>query len=379
VIRVCHVITGLYTGGAEMMLYRLLAATDRRRFAPSVISLIDRGALGARIEALDIPVHTLKLRPGPGLLTGPARLIPLLRSLRPDLLQGWMYHGNLAATLAGLITGAPTVWGIHYSLSNPAGERLATRAIIGLSRLLSRWPAATVYVSRISAEQHAAQGFADRNIRIIPNGFDGEIHRPSTGGRQRFRAKIGADEDEILVGLIARYHPMKDHANLLRAARAFSGATPRMRWVLAGPGVDASNAELTALIAGLGLAEDTVLLGECGDVAEILAGLDLLCMSSSHGEAFPMVVGEAMATGLPCIVTDVGDAAWLVGDTGWVVPPRDPDALAAALGEARALGRAARVDCGMAARRRVLEKFSLNAATSAYQDLYQSLLARRSH
>ena len=376
-IRVCHIITGLYTGGAEMMLYRLLAATDRRRFEPTVISLIDQGALGERIQALGIPVHTLELNRNSGLLTGPFRLLALLRSLQPDLIQGWMYHGNLAATLAGFLTGAPTIWGIHYSLYDPVGERPATRAIIGLSRWLSRRPAATVYVSRISAEQHAVHGFHDRDRRVIPNGFDGEVHRPDAASRLRFRAEIGAHEHEFLVGLIARYHPMKDHANLLRAASTLTGLSPRIRWVLAGPGVDVSNADLTGMISELGLAEHTHLLGERGDTPAILTGLDLLCMSSSHGEAFPMVVGEAMATGLPCVVTDVGDAAWMVGDTGWVVPPRNPEALAAALTEAWVLGSTARADRGRAARRRVLERFSLASTTTAYQNLYESLLTHR--
>jgi len=376
-IRVCHIITGLYTGGAEMMLYRLLAATDRRRFEPTVISLIDQGALGERITALDIPVHTLELNRSSGILAGPVHLLSLLRSLQPDLIQGWMYHGNLAASLAGFLTGAPTVWGIHYSLYDPASERPGTRAIIGLSRWLSRRPSATVYVSRISAEQHAAHGFHDRDRRIIPNGFDGEVHRPDTASRNRFRAEIGVHESEFLVGLIARYHPMKDHANLLRAASTLTGLSPRIRWVLAGPGVDASNAELTGMISELGLAEHTHLLGERSDTPAILTGLDLLCMSSSHGEAFPMVVGEAMASGLPCVVTDVGDAAWLVGDTGWVIPPRNSEALAAALTEAWALGSTARAERGRAARQRVLERFSLAATTTAYQNLYETLITHR--
>ena len=376
-IRVCHIITGLYTGGAEMMLYRLLAATDRCRYEPTVISLIDQGAVGERIRALDIPVHTLELNRSSGILAGPVRLLSLLRSLQPDLIQGWMYHGNLAATFAGFLTGAPTVWGIHYSLYDPASERLGSRAIIELSRWLSGRPTATVYVSHISAEQHAAHGFQDRDRRIIPNGFDGEVHRPDTASRDRFRAEIGAHESEFLVGLIARYHPMKDHANLLRAASTLTGLSPRIRWVLAGPGVDASNAELTGMISELGLSEHTHLLGERSDTPAILTGLDLLCMSSSHGEAFPMVVGEAMASGLPCVVTDVGDAAWLVGDTGWVVPPRNSEALAAALTEAWALGSTARAERGRAARQRVLERFSLAATTTAYQNLYETLITHR--
>lgn len=376
-IRVCHIITGLYTGGAEMMLYKLLSGLDRRRFEPVVISLIDRGAVGGRIEALGIPVHTLDMPAGRPTAAGLWRLLRLVRRLRPDLLQGWMYHGNLAASLAGCIGRVPVTWGIHYSLYDFAAERRATRAIIRLSRALSRQPAATVYVSRISAEQHAAFGFRDRRRRIIPNGFDGESFRPDTQARRSFRAEVGADERTVLIGLIARFHPMKDHGNLLRAASLLGEGRSEVRLVLAGPGIDTGNAALIGMIESHGLSGRVHLLGERGDVARIMAGLDVLCMSSAHGEAFPMAVGEAMASGLPCVVTDVGDAAWLVGGTGRVVPPGDAEALADALRAMIEAGPDGRRALGLAARARVLEHFSLAAAAAAYQDLYEALLEIR--
>lgn len=375
-IRVCHIITGLYTGGAEVMLYRLLGRTDRERFAPSVVSLIDRGALGERIEALGIPVHGLGMRAGRPSLAGLRRFRRLLRELRPDVLQGWMYHGNLAASLGARLAPGhpPVVWGIHHSLHDFGAERVSLRAIIRLSRLVSRLPAAAVYVSRASAAQHENFGFRHRRWAVIPNGFDGAAFRPNSERREEFRARFGASGPETLIGLIARHHPMKDHGNLFRAARLLQSSGRDFRLVLAGPGIEPANRELCGMIESLDLTGRVILLGECSDVAGIMAGLDILCMSSSHGEAFPLVVGEAMACGLPCVVTDVGDAAWLVGDAGRVVPPRDSEALAAALGELIDLGAAPRRAMGVAARQRVLDHFSLDGVVGEYQSLYRELL-----
>ncbi|CAL1239097.1 glycosyltransferase [Candidatus Methylocalor cossyra] len=373
-IRICHIITGLSTGGAEMMLYKLLSGTDRTRFESSVISLIDKGTLGERIEALGIPVYTLGMPRGWPHPSGLVRLVRLVRRLRPDLLQGWMYHGNLAASLAGLGGRVPVVWGIHYSPPDLRLERRATRAVIQLSGLLSRHPAATVYVSRASAERHRALGFRDRCRRIIPNGFDGTAFRPDPEARRRFRSGIGVGEQDLLIGSVARFHPMKDHGNLLRALTRLKHTEQRLRLVLAGPGMEKSNGELKAMVDAHGLSGQTLFLGERQEVADILAGLDILCLSSSHGEAFPLVVGEAMAAGLPCVVTNVGDAAWLVGDTGRVVPARDSEALASALAALIERGPAARRALGAAARVRVLTHFSLAATVGAYQDLYQRLV-----
>ena len=377
--KIGHIITGLYLGGAEMMLYRLLGGMDRSRFEPMVISLRDKGALGERIEALGIPLYTLDMPPGRPSTSALLRLRRRVREFRPDLVQGWMYHGNLAASLAGLLAGphVPVAWGIHYSLYDLVTERPATRAIIRASRLLSRWPAATVYVSRVSAAQHEALGFAGARKRIIPNGFDGAAFRPDMELRRVFRAELKAGQKQILIGLIARYHPMKDHGNLLRAARILIQRGYDARLVLAGPGVEATHQELVDRIECLGLFDRVILLGERRNVAEIMAGLDILCMSSSHGEAFPMIVGEAMASGVPCVVTDVGDTAWLVGDTGRVVAPGNPEALAGALAELIDAGPEIRRRMGIAARQRILDRFSLASTVEAYQSLYEELLEAR--
>jgi glycosyltransferase involved in cell wall biosynthesis len=377
-IRVCHIISGLGTGGAEMMLYNLVGRMDRTRFAPSVVSLIDTGTVGERIGCAGVPVRALGMKRGVPSPSGLFNLKKALRELRPDVIQGWMYHGNLAATLGAALAGGtvPVVWGVHHSLYDIARERPLTRTVIRLCARLSHRPAATVYVSRLSAAQHAEFGFRDKHREIIPNGFDGERFRPDPERRSAIRRGLGVGDGQILIGLIARYHPMKDHGNFLRAAARLAGTRPEARFLLAGTGVDTRNEELTGMIESLGLAGRADLLGERGDVADLMAALDILCMSSSHGEAFPMVVGEAMASGLPCAVTDVGDVGWLVGETGRVVPPRNVDILAAALGELVGLGSEGRRILGMAARRRIRDEFSLERSLEAYQTLYEQLAGR---
>lgn len=377
-IRVCHIISGLGTGGAETMLYNLAGRMDRTRFEPSVISLIDTGSVGERIERAGVPVRALGMKRGVPSPSGFFHLKKALREWRPDVIQGWMYHGNLAATLGAALAGGqvPVVWGIHHSLYDIARERPLTRTVIRLCARLSHRPAATVYVSRLSAAQHAEFGFRDRRREIVPNGFDGERFRPDSERRAAIRRELGIGGGQVLIGLIARYHPMKDHGNFLRAAARLVGTRPEARFLLAGTGVEARNGELGGMIEALGLAGRVDLLGERGDVADLMAALDILCMSSSHGEAFPMVVGEAMASGLPCAVTDVGDAGWLVGETGRVVPPKNADALAAALAELVGLGSEGRRTLGMAARRRIQDEFSLERSVEAYQALYEQLAGR---
>lgn len=377
--RVCHIISGLGTGGAEMMLYNLVGRMDRSRFDVAVISLLDRGDLGGRIERTGTQVRVLGMKRGIPTPTALWRLRKQLKALRPEVIQGWMYHGNLAATLGAALVGGdiPVVWGIHHSLYDLGQERFLTRQVVRLGVRLSRSPAATVYVSRLGAGQHAAFGFDNTRARVIPNGFDGERFQPDPATRGAVRAELGLDRDAVLVGLFARYHPMKDHGNLLRAAARLIGSQPQARFLLAGTQVDAANPELRGQIDRLGLHGKVILLGERRDIPRWMAGLDILCMSSSHGEAFPMVVGEAMASGVPCVVTDVGDAGGLVGDTGRVVPPRDAEALAAALAALVALRPEQRLALGLAARRRVLDHFSLDGVVGEYQALYQALARPR--
>lgn len=356
------------------MLLKLCSRLDRNCFAPSVISLSDKGAIGPRIEALGIPVHSLDMRAGRPSLAGFLKLRKLISTLHPNLIQGWMYHGNLAA---GLVAGStPVVLGIRQSLYGLENERLLTGWVIRLGAIMSRYARIAVYNSHTSARQHEAFGFDASRTRVIPNGFDTDQFQPDENARADIRRELGLRDNIVLIGLIGRYHPMKDHQVFLNAAALLGKELPAVRFLLAGSGVDVSNPVLGAMIAELGLGERMFLLGERQDIPQLNAALDIACSASAWGEGFANAVGEAMSCGVPCVVTDVGDSAWIVGDTGRVALPRDPDALVMAWKSLIALGRNGRQALGMRARLRVIENFSLGVVVKHYEELYESLIAR---
>ncbi len=374
--RLVHVITGLSTGGAEAMLAKLLGGLDPARWSCEVISLSDRGTHGDRLERLGVPVTALELATPSGMASGLFQLRRRLRQFRPSLIQGWMYHGNLAALAgAGLAGRPPVIWNLRQSLYGLVREKRLTAQVIRLGARLSRLPRKIVYNSATSARQHEALGYDASRTVLIPNGFDTERLRPAPEARAALRARLGVSLETPIVGHLARYHPMKDHAGFLRAAARVTAVRPGTIFLLAGHEVDDNNAALRTLTQELGIGDSTRRLGELVDPMPVIAGLDVLALSSAWGEGFPNVLGEAMACGIPCVTTDIGDSRWVVGDSGEVVPPLDPDRMAAALLRLLALSPEERSRLGAVARRRIEVEFSLPTIISAYESLYLDLLA----
>lgn len=359
------------------MLYKLLAECDRERFQPVVISLIDRGALRKRIEALGIEVHTTRMIPGLPSPLGLVRLVRLMRRLEPELIVGWMYHSCFAAQLANffLPRRATVLWSIHYSISSLASEKKLTAAVIRISARLSKLASHIIFVSRASQIQHKPLGFHLNESSVIPNGINVKEFVPSMASRTSVRSELGLADDAFLVGLMGRYHPMKDHANFLQAAALISEKHAKVHFLLIGRGVDQDNRRLRRSIEKLGLTERTHLLGERDDIPRLAAALDIFSLSSAYGESFPNVIGEAMACEVCCVVTDVGDARWIIGDAGYVVPARDPRALADAWEQMITIGPAGRKAFGRAARSRVIERFTLQSVVARYHALYAQVLA----
>lgn len=376
-MKILYLVTGLYTGGAEIMLYNLLAQIDRQRFSPVVVSLIDRGTLGDRIAALDIPVHTLNLLPGS--LPTPAtikRLVGIVRQVKPDLIQGWMYHGNLAAQLANVFCSprVPVLWSIHHSISSLQNEKKSLQLIIQFGKYISRYPQQIIFVSQTSKAQHEALGYCGDRSCVIPNGFDPDKFAPSASARTKIRAELGLSENTILIGMMARYHPMKDHNNFLQAAALLAPKYPEIRFVLAGTDVNSENLTLQRSIQELGIGDRLHLLGERRDMPDLIASLDILTSASAYGEAFPLIVGESMSSGIPCVVTDVGDSAAIVGETGRIVPPRNPTALASGWEELIALGAEGKEKLGKLARQKIIGDFALKSVVARYEKLYDRAL-----
>jgi glycosyltransferase involved in cell wall biosynthesis len=376
-LRVLHIISDLSIGGAEMMLYKLLAASDRQRVAPVVVTLVNRGDLLQRIKNLGIDVYTIGLKPGRPSPLGLWRLVRLMRQLRPQLILGWMYHSCLAAQLAKpfLREPAKVLWSIHCSSNCWRGEKKLTAAVVKVCALLSRLPDHVIFVSHASQREHEATGYPKKLSSVIPNGINVLEFTRCSESPLSVREELGLPPDAMLLGIAGRYHKMKDHENFLRAAALLSKTHPKVQFLLVGRDVDDRNENLTRIINELGLRNQTHLLGERSDMPRLVAALDVFSLSSSHGESFPNVIGEAMACEVPCVVTDVGDAAQIVGDAGRVVEPRNPAALAAAWRELFELGAANRKALGWEARSRVIERFAMDSVSTRYQVLFESLLA----
>jgi len=372
--RLLFVTTGLGNGGAERMLLKLLASMDRDRYRPAVVALTGTCPLADEVRQLGVPVHRLR-RPFTH-LTGAFELVQLIRKLRPALVQGWMYHGCLAAQLAAGVSGTHPnmLWGIRQAVAPPGVDRLTTqlcaRSLAGLSRL----PRAIVYNSRRAAMEHQALGYCAARTIIIPNGFDLAGFGPRPEVRTAMRSALGVPAEALVVGHVGRYHAAKDHEALLRAAGLLLQRRPDAHFLLAGLGVDPNNRALRGLIATLGIARNVHLLGERRDLPPLYAAFDI-AVSSSRLEGFPNAIGEAMCCGVPCVVTDVGDSGYLIGDTGRVVPVGDPPMMMAAWDALLGLGAMERSRLGEMARSRIEELFSMPTVMRQYDLLYRLYLS----
>ena len=358
------------------MLLKILNCLDRSKFQPTVISLTDRGDIGPRIEALGIPVLALGMHPGmpnPLLLF---RLMGHLRRSQPDVVHTWMYHADLLGGLAARLTGCRHVlWGIRHSNLSPQENKPTTLLVAKLCAWLSSWvPERILSCSHKAKRVHGEFGYQVDKIQVIPNGFDLHRFAPDAQARSGLRGELGVGPATPLVGMVARYDPQKNHLGFVAAAACLRSLCPEVHFVLAGAGVDENNQALMAGIAShSGLVPTFHLLGRREDIPRLMAALDVL-VSPSSGEAFPNVLGEAMATGVPCVVTDVGDSAEIVGATGRVVPVGDMEGLAREVFGLLSLPSDARYRLGGEARQRVQANYEIGLVTRLYEASYEALL-----
>lgn len=374
-MNVAHVITGLETGGAEVMLYRLLAATDRDRFRSSVVSLTGLGPVGDDVRRLGVPVRALAMRPGIPDPVAIARLARWLRRDRPDVVQTWMYHADLLGGVAAKAAGnVPVAWGLHNTDLAPGVAKRSTVATALACARLSPWlPAAIVCCTEATRRVHERLGYRADKMVVVPNGFDLDDFKPDAAARAAVRRELGLPPDAPLIGLLARFHPQKGHRFFLEAAALLAARRADVHFLLCGDGVTRDNAELAARVDAAGLSDRCHLLGRRRDTARLQASLDVATSASVAGEALSLALGEAMACAVPCAVTDVGDSALLVGDTGRVVPPGDAAALAAAWQGLLALSPVDRAGLGQRARERIAEHFALPRTVRRYECLYARL------
>lgn len=376
-IRVVHIITGLSTGGAETMLVKVLSSLPPGDAENTVVALGSRGPMADKIEALGVPLICLNAsRILGGLLSAPrtlARLICLLRSRRPNVVQCWMYHANLLGGIAARLAGIPAVWGLRQSDLDPARTKATTRLIARLGARLSRTlPTRILACAEAVRRVHTTMGYDDARMVVIPNGFNTDIFRPDPDARKRIRHERCIADYAFVVGLPARFDPQKDHATFFAAAAKMLTINSEIVFVLCGEGMTSENAALTRLIADAALPATAIrLLGERRDMPAVMASFDVVVSSSAFGEGFPNVLGEGMAAGAIPVATDSGESRAIVDGIGFVVPPRDPPALAQAIGEALNLTTGEskrRIDAG---RERVMRHYAIGAIAERYLALWR--------
>ena len=340
---ILHVISGLRTGGAERMLLALVAELTRRGLPQHVVTLTPGGPNEAPLRALEAAVHAFDPRGlrAPRDLLALARLV---RRLRPAVVQGWLYHGDLFAALAHRLAGRPRGVRLAWGLRNSDIDAARYGRLLAAGRLLSRWPDVVIANSRSGADFHLGAGYRPRRLAVVPNGIDADRFRPDPAARAATRAALGLPAGAAVAVHAARIDPMKDHAGLLAAA----ALTPEVRYLLLGDGTE-----------GLALPPNARALGRVADPERVLAAGDLVVSASAFGEGFSNALAEGMCAGLVPVATDTGDARDILGGHGALVPPRDPVALAAAVGAMAALAPAAREAMGLAARAHVAARYGL--------------------
>lgn len=347
------------------MLVALCRALHSWGIPQHVVSLTDGGANFVVLEAAGIKVHVI----APGGIVGAAasvlRLARLIRRLRPAVLQGWLYHGDLFAALGHRMAGAPRGTLLAWGLRNSDIDHERYGRLLLLGRWLSGWPSLVVSNSQAGADFHRAKGYRPRRLVVIPNGIDTKRFRPDPALRASIRTEFGLAEAAIVAVHVARLDPMKDHPTLLAAAER----APQFRFLLVGAGTET-----------LTLPPNVTALGRRDDPERIYAAGDIVLSTSAFGEGFSNALAEGMASGLVPVATRVGDTSLILADIGTLVAPGDAAGIATALAELAALPAPDRRSIGMAARRRIESTFGsaamperfLAAWTDAGADLDRS-------
>lgn len=374
-IRLFFLIRSLGRGGAERQLVELAKGLDKTCFAITIATYYD-GVLRPELESIPgIQVIPLHKRRRWDLLAFFWRLWWALCRAKPHILHGYnMGMANELCLLFGRLVGTRVVWGLrasnrdfsHYDWLFSLGFRLGA--------WLSRFADLIITNSHAGKQYHLTHGYCKERMVVIPNGIDAERFHPDRKAGRRVRAEWGINDDECLIGLVGRFHPMKDHPNFLKAATCLTRQRDDVRFVCVGDGPESYKSVVIELAEQLGLAKRLIWAGERSDMPAVYNALDIATSASAYGEGFSNVVGEAMACGVPCVVTDVGDLAWIVGEAGRVVPPGDPEALASGWAEISALPKPELEALSQMARDRIVTEFTCERLIERTEAAFQTVV-----
>lgn len=368
---ICHIITGLGRAGAESFLLRLIQNLKTFDHHVIVLGASEELEFTREFEAVAY-VTFLNMKPNlREFIQGTLRLRHLIHELQPKTIQGWMYHGNLLALIGSLGQNIPVLWNIRNgpmegSDLHKLSLKTLTNWVIKVGAILSFLPKKIICCSQNAAKIHQSWGYQVDKFQIIPNGIDLKRFQVSSEKRAEVRTSWGISPDQKVIGFVGRFHPQKDIPTFLQALDLLCAQAPKVVAVMYGRGLSIENPEMGELLDQFtSLKGHIKLMGPRSDVENIYPGFDVMCSSSSYGEAFPNVLAEAMACGIPCVATDVGDTGSILGDQGLICDIKNPEQLAENL---RALLKEPQKfqEC----RQRIQDNFSLEKCLESYQTIY---------
>ena len=376
-MRVVFLVRSLNFGGVERQLVILAKGMDKTRFEPVVLCFYHGGPLEAELTQSGIRVISLDKQNRWDVLGFLWRLARQVGELKPDILHGYLPVPNFLAALLKLVyPSMRVVMGVRTSGKDLSHYDWTFRLSFWLERLFAGLADLVILNSQAGKAAYAKKGFRPDKMTVISNGIDTGIYCPNPGLGGTLREEWGVPAEAILVGIIGRLDPMKGHAVFLRAAAGLE--SPEVRFAVVGDGPQVYRQCLVDLGSSLGLDKRLVWAASRRDVTQVYNALDICCSASLFGEGFPNVVGEAMACGVPCVVTDVGDSAWVTGATGFSVVSNDCNALSEALARMSRLSKEERSSLGKQARKRVLENFSVELMVRRTEDVFETLVGDRS-
>ncbi|MHA5067735.1 glycosyltransferase [Cetobacterium somerae] len=367
--RIIHIITGLGNGGAETMLFKLLESMDKNSYELEVISMMDKGITGSKIEKLGIKVHALNMKRGIPNLNGIIKAINLCKNA--DIIQSWMYHADLFSfIISKFCKPKKLIWGIRRSNLEWNKNKKSTIIIAKINSILSRYVNKIVSCSIVATEVHKKIGFDSKKLITIPNGFAIDKFYNIKESKEQLCKEFNITSEKKIFSLVGRWEVLKDHDNCLKALKILSKKREDFILILCGTNITEENQKLLDLIKENNLEEKVLLLGRREDIPKIMSATDVY-ISSSSGEGFPNVIGEAMACETICVVTDVGDSAYIVGETGEIVPRKNPLLLAKAIEKVLNYSEEEKSIKQKSARQRIIDNFEILNITKKYTNLYK--------
>lgn len=373
-MKILHIIIGLGVGGAEGMLKRLVEShLNSPDYQHVIVVLTSTGKLGLELQAKGVTVYSLGMRSALYVPLAFYRLVSLIRKMQPEIVQTWMYHSDLLGGLAARLVGnRHVIWGVRTT-DVRAGGSFSTVIVRWLCARLSGWiPQAIVCAAEASRQSHIAVGYDANKMLVVHNGFDFTWLKASVEERQSLREQCNFSDIDVVIGSLGRFHAVKHQQNFVHTAGLLATQHPHLRFLMIGRDLNWDNKQLVDWIVSTGFKDRFVLLGERKDAPQCLAAMDVFCLHS-RTEGFPNVLAEAMAMGLQCVSTDVGDAAMLLADTGVVVPKNNSPALAQGIQQLLEMDKDSRKKLGQRAKSRVEAEFSITRARERFEEIYKKI------